>query len=87
MKLRLKALITLFAVLLSAPPANADWNPIGSPDAGFHEIIVEDTVDFFRQFSFLNVYKDNKEYVCADMTNSDCQKLDAAHFNVILPIC
>lgn len=88
MRLRLQALVTLFAfALVSAPPANADWSPIGSPDAGFHEIIVEDTVDFFRQFSFLNAYKGAKEYVCADMANSDCRKLDAAHFNVILPIC
>lgn len=81
------AITTAVALSLVASPVSAEWSPVNSYDSGFHEIIVEDTVDFFRQFSFLNVYVDNKEFVCENMSRGDCQTLEAAHFNLILPVC
>jgi len=82
----------IFVVLLSAMmtstqlPAMANWSPVNSDEAGFHEIVVEDSVPLFRQFSFLHNTSGGKQFVCASMTSSLC-KLEYANFNVILPVC
>jgi len=68
-------------------PASADWSPVNSPDPGFHEIIIEDSVEFFRQYSFLNDFRNGKEFVCANMSSGSCKTLKGAYYNVILPVC
>ena len=78
-------------IVLSIPPmsasASSDWSPVGSADEGFHEIVIQDSVPFFRQFSFLHVSSNSKEFVCADMSRGICESPQAAQFNVILPVC
>jgi hypothetical protein len=87
---RVSTALLLGALLASTPlsaSASSDWSPVGSTDEGFHEIIVQDSVPFFRQFSFLHVDFDSKQFVCADMSRGICRSPQAAQFNVILPVC
>jgi hypothetical protein len=78
--------LSLSGATLTAASAQ-EWSPVGSTDEGFHEIIIQDSVPFFRQFSFLHVSSNSKEFVCADMSRGICQSPQAAQFNAILPVC
>jgi hypothetical protein len=69
------------------PSTAQEWSPENSADEGFHQIIVQDSVPFFREFSFLHVDHDSKTYVCADMSRGICRSPQGALYNVIFPVC
>ena len=64
-----------------------EWSPVSSTEEGFHEIVIQDSVPFFRGFSFLHVDHDSKQFVCADMSQGICRSPQGAQYNVIFPVC
>lgn len=79
--------IILTAILSLQPIPASAWSPQDSTEPGFHQVIVEDTVSFFRQFSFLNSWKNDNWFVCPGYGTGVCKDLKSGMFNVILPAC
>lgn len=83
----LKVISPILISILLAHPAKADWEMPESSEAGFHQIIVEDSVDFFKQFSYLTNRLSDSDFACPDMTSAICKTLKYAEFNYIFPTC
>lgn len=83
----LASLLALITILAPAQLASAEEEVDETILPGYHAIVVEDTVEFFRQFSYLTRFKNGKEFSCPDMGSGDCRTLQAAMYNVILPRC
>jgi len=79
--------LALAAVISPSQIAVADTEVDETIQPGYHEIVIEDTVEFFRQFSYLTRFKNGKEFSCSNMGIGDCRTLQAAMYNVILPKC
>lgn len=82
-----KIIMVVTALIIGIPLNSHAWAPENSAEPGFHEIIIEDSVSFFRRFSFLNTWDKGNFYVCADMKSGKCQNNISGNFNVIFPIC
>lgn len=88
MKKRIAAFVlVLLTIFAPSQLAAAEEEVDETVQPGYHEIVVEDTVEFFRQFSYLTRFKNGKEFSCSNMGSGDCRTLQAAMFNVIIPKC
>lgn len=79
----LAAIIGFTGTFANAAGLNSD----DSIKAGFHEVVVEDTIDFFKSFSYLEVYSSDKVYSCLNTSTGRCKKLEFGSYNSIFPVC